>query len=269
MKADLERLLISETELLELTGFDRQKILQAQQLSPSQARIQKLVAIATLVIAFITFTSVFLPTLRVTGIVFLISLTLGALSLAIEFAEVAILCFCVAIGSAVYSLFVLTGTTVGVILLCLSLAIACGVLAFFLTQWMMKTWKTSQKTQQQKLIPPIILRLFKEVDKCNKAIHDIDICDQLKDAGNLIKLESRESAIAALRMTRNDLVRALKTERILRENPDFHPDFDIDLNAFEALQISDRAKEYGRVLDTTLQIAIDVKKAMQELQKVI
>lgn len=267
MKADLERLLISETELLELTGFERQKVLQAKLLSPRQSKIQKLVAVASAAIAFITFASVFLPTLRITGFMFLIGLTLGALSFAIEFAEVAVLGFCVAIGSAVYSLFVLMGTTLGVILLCLSLAIACGGLAFFLAQWIMKTWKTSQKSQQQKLIPPIILRLFKEVDKCNKAIHDIDVFDQLKDAGNPIKLESRESAIAALRMTRNDLVRAFKTERILRENPDFHPDrFDIDLNAFEAFQISDRAKEYGRVFDTTMQIAIDVQAAMAELQ---
>jgi hypothetical protein len=112
------------------------------------------------------------------------------------------------------------------------------------------------------------LRLFVEVDKCNKIVHDIDVFDQLQDAGNPIKLESRESAIAALRMTRNDITRALKTERILREHPDFHPDrFDIDLNAFEAIQISDRAKEYGRIFETTLQIAIDVQKAMSDLQK--
>ncbi|MBD2176772.1 hypothetical protein H6F42_07575 [Pseudanabaena sp. FACHB-1998] len=268
MKADLERLLISEAELLELTGFDRQKILESTQLSPRQTKVQKLISIASAAIAFITIASIFLPTLRITGIVFLISLTLGTLSFAIEFAEVAVLFFCVAIGSAVYSLLVLIGTTLGVIVLCLSLAIACGGVTFFLAKWIMQTWKVSKNSQQKKVIPPIIWRLFKEVDKCNRAIGDIDIFDQLQDAGNPIKLESRESAIAALRMTRNDIVRAMKTERILRENPDFHPDrFDIDLNAFEALQISDRAKEYGRVFDTTLQIAIDVQKAMQELQE--
>ena len=69
-------------------------------------------------------------------------------------------------------------------------------------------------------------------------------------------------------MTRNDIVRALKTERILREHPEFHPDrFDIDLNAFEAIQMGDLAQEYGRIFDTTLQIAIDVQKAMYELQQ--
>jgi hypothetical protein len=131
-----------------------------------------------------------------------------------------------------------------------------------------RQWKKSKSTHSKNEIPRVIIRLFAEVDKCNKSIGDIDIFDQLQDAGNPIKLESREAAIAALRMTRNDIVRALKTERILREHPEFHPDrFDIDLNAFEAIQMNDRAKEYGRIFDTTLQIAIDVQKAMSELQE--
>jgi hypothetical protein len=112
------------------------------------------------------------------------------------------------------------------------------------------------------------MRLFTEVDKCNKLVRDIDVFDQLQEAGNTIKLESRESAIASLRMTRNDIARALKTERILREHPDFHPDhFDIDLTAFESMQMGSKAQEYGRIFDTTLKIAINVQKTMAELQQ--
>jgi hypothetical protein len=170
--------------------------------------------------------------------------------------------------SAIYSLYVLTGATVGLIALCLGLAIACGGMVWFLAQLVLHQWRISKSAQKKTGIPLVVMRLFKEVDKCNKIILDIDIFDQLQDAGNAIKLESRESAIAALRMTRNDIVRALKTERILREHPDFHPDrFDIDLNAFESIQINERAKEYGRIFDTTLQIAIEVQKAMSELQE--
>jgi hypothetical protein len=272
MKADLERLLISETELRELTGFDRQILLPSPQLTPRQINMQRSLALAIMAIAFVTFASIFLPALRTAGIIFLISLTLGALSFVIEFAEVTVLCAFVALVSAIYMLYVLTGATLGVILLCLGLAIASGSLFFLMInliiKWTTKQWQKSKSLDPKNRIPPVVMRLFKEVDKCNKIIGDIDIFDQLVDAGNPIKLESRESAIAALRMTRNDIVRALKTERILREHPEFHPDrFDIDLNAFEAIQMGDLAQEYGRIFDTTLQIAIDVQKAMYELQQ--
>ncbi len=105
MRANLERLLISEAELLELTGFDRQQILEFTRLSPRQIKIQRAIAVAITAIAFILFASIFSPPLRVAGIIFLISLTLGALSLAIEFVEVTVLFFCAALGSVIYSLY--------------------------------------------------------------------------------------------------------------------------------------------------------------------
>jgi hypothetical protein len=268
MRADLERLLISEAELLELTGFDRQKILQSHQLTPRQIMmIHRVIAFGVGVIAFALFASIFLPALRLAGTILLISILLGALGVAIEFAEVTVVCFGIALASAIYSLYVLMSAPLGLICLCLILAIASGVLAWFLIKWIDQRWKESKQSTLQ--IPRVVMRLFMEVDKCNKAVRDIDVFDQLQEAGNTIKLESRESAIAALRMTRNDIVRALKTERILREHPDFHPDhFDIDLTAFESMQMGAQAQEYGRIFDTTLQIAIDVQKTMAELQNV-
>jgi len=270
MRANLERLLISEAQLLELTGFDRQKILESIHLTSQQIIIHRSLSLGITAIAFVTLASVFLPSLRIAGIVFLISLTMGALSFAIEFAEVAILCFCAALVSAIYTLYVLANATLSVVLLCFGLAIASGVVAFFLIGWIRKLWQKSKRANPKNQIPQVVIQLFAEVDKCNKAIRDIDIFDQLKDAGNPIKLASREAAIAALRMTRNDIIRALKTERILREHPDFHPDhFDIDLNAFQAIQMRDLAQEYAHVFDTTMQIALDVQKAMTELQNQI
>ena len=268
MRADLERLLISEAELFELTGFDRQLLLKATQVNPQQIKIQRLIAVAVGAIAFVTLASIFLPALRITGIIFLISVTLGALSLALEIAEIAVIFFIAILATTVYTIYILTSATLGLILLCLGLAIASGGLALLLLKLIAQQWRKMKAAPAKRQIPRVILRLFTEVDKCNRTICDIDIFDQLQDAGNPIKLESRESAIAALRMTRNDIIRALKTERILREHPDFHPDrFDIDINAFEAIQINNRAREYGKIFDTTLQIAIDVQKAMAELQE--
>lgn len=113
--------------------------------------------------------------------------------------------------------------------------------------------------------------LVKEVDKYNTVIKAVDINDQLEDAGNPgVGLSDREKVIQALAVMKADLERALKTERILRENKKFidkNPQlFTTNLTALTALQVSDRANEYGRVLDQALQIAVDVQEEMRKLQ---
>ena len=84
MRADLERLLISDAELFTLTGFDRQKVLPSNQLTPKKIIFQRSLALSITAIAFVTFASIFLPALRTAGVIFLISLTLGGLSIAIK-----------------------------------------------------------------------------------------------------------------------------------------------------------------------------------------
>jgi hypothetical protein len=116
-----------------------------------------------------------------------------------------------------------------------------------------------------------VRRLVKEVDRYSAVIRAVDINDQLEEAGNPgVGLSDREKVIQALGIMKADLVRALKTERILRENKKFiakHPQlFTTNLTALTALQLSDRASEYGRVLDQALQIAVGVQEEMRKLQ---
>ena len=64
--------------------------------------------------------------------------------------------------------------------------------------------------------------LLSDVKKFNALIESIHINDQLEEAGNYsVKLNDREKVIEALKLTREDLCRALKTERILRANKKF------------------------------------------------
>lgn len=114
-------------------------------------------------------------------------------------------------------------------------------------------------------------RLVKEVDRYNAVIKAVNINDQLEDAGNPgVGLSDREKVLQVLGVMQADLVRALKTERILRENKRFiaqHPQlFTTNLTALTALQLSDKASEYGRVLDQALQIAVGVQEEMKKLQ---
>ena len=113
--------------------------------------------------------------------------------------------------------------------------------------------------------------LLNDVERYNSVIKAIDINDQIEDAGNLgVSIQEREKVLAALELTRNDLIRALKTERILRENKSFiitNSDlFANNLAALASMQITEEATEHGKLLNEALQISLDVQQEMKKLQ---
>ena len=118
------------------------------------------------------------------------------------------------------------------------------------------------------LIRPVALKLVDEVVKHNQIIINLDILDQLEVAGNNIQLNEREQVLQALKINKENLVRALKTDRILRENPKFKPEqFNvIDLSGLRALQTTDKATEYSRFLDEALQIGVSVQTEMRGIE---
>jgi hypothetical protein len=109
------------------------------------------------------------------------------------------------------------------------------------------------------------------VKRYNSIIKAIDINDQIEEAGNPeVVIQERESVIEALKLTKADLVRALKTERILRENKNFILSntelFANNLATLAAMQVHEQATEHGRLLNEALQIALDVQHEMKKLQ---
>ena len=112
-----------------------------------------------------------------------------------------------------------------------------------------------------------IIRLIKEVTNHNQIVKNLHTLDQLVEAGNPIKLNDRGTVIDALRITRAGLVRALKTEKILRENPKFMPEyFNIDLTTIESEKTTVRAVEYAELLNDALQVGVSVQQAMRKLK---
>ncbi len=119
---------------------------------------------------------------------------------------------------------------------------------------------------------PSLLGLLNDVDKYNELIEAIDLNDKLEAAGNPeVRLANREEIIDTLRRTRHDLIRALRTDRLLRENRKFidrNPElFASNLDALSALKINDKATERGRRLNEALQIALNAKGEMRRLHK--
>jgi len=123
-----------------------------------------------------------------------------------------------------------------------------------------------------KIKSPVFLSgLLDEVDRYHTVIQAIHINDQLEAAGTTeVIVSDREKVIEALKLTREDLLRAFKAERILRENHSFiagNPElFFTNLRALQALQVSNQASEYGRLLNEALQISVGVQAEMRKLQ---
>lgn len=131
-------------------------------------------------------------------------------------------------------------------------------------------WRQRNKLLKAKMTNSLRI-LLNDVERYNSVIKAIDINDQIEDAGNPdVSIQQRELVIEALQLTRVDLVRALKTEKILRENKNFILGntelFINNLAALSAMQVTEQATEHGRLLNEALQIALDVQHEMKRLQ---
>jgi hypothetical protein len=140
-----------------------------------------------------------------------------------------------------------------------------------ITQTILYFWWKKRINFLRKNITPSLEILLNDVDRYNSVIKAIDINDQIEEAGNPgVTLKEREKVLDALKLTRNDLIRALKTERVLRENKNFiikNTDlFANNLPTLSAMQVSEQATEHGRLLNEALEIALDVQLEMRRLQ---
>ena len=129
---------------------------------------------------------------------------------------------------------------------------------FYLIKW--KWFRKSQK------------KILQEVDKYNTVVKIIDINLQLEKAGNKKAiLPDKNKVIASLQSIRENIICALKTERILRtnqafiaRNQDLLPNY---LAALQALQLNPQAKNYAITLKKGLQIAQEVEIEIKKLEE--
>lgn len=122
---------------------------------------------------------------------------------------------------------------------------------------------------RKKTCPHALTILLDEVDKYHGVVQAIDISDQLSTSVNENSINDRDNAIAAMQLIREDLVRALKTERILRDNKKLLANnqelFVNNLAHLQALQVNSQAGEYAQLLNESLQIAVEVQTEIRKL----
>ncbi|MGB3535149.1 MAG: hypothetical protein WBA13_16750 [Microcoleaceae cyanobacterium] len=116
-----------------------------------------------------------------------------------------------------------------------------------------------------------LIRILDSINQYNAIIKAINLNDELESVGNShIKFNNRPQIISAMKLVREDLIRAMKSERILRKNKKLlaHHDhlFATNLTALTGLQISNRSTQQGRILNEALQIVTDVQAELQHIQ---
>ena len=146
----------------------------------------------------------------------------------------------------------------------------CIISLFGVQAYLNFSWKHSAKKMRENTTYSLE-NLLRDVERFNSVVKAIDINDQIEAAGHHgVSITNRSKVIEALNLTRSDLVRALKTERILRENKQFIVNntelFVSNLASLTAIDFAEEATEHGRLLNEALQIALDVQHEMKNLQ---
>ena len=109
-----------------------------------------------------------------------------------------------------------------------------------------------------------LVNLFTDVKNHNQVIYQIQVLDELSSVGNQVSLDDRATVLEALKITKENLIQALKTDRILRHNPGFKPDrFAVDLASMRSLHIQEQSSEYGKLLNEALQIGVSLQDELE------
>jgi len=116
---------------------------------------------------------------------------------------------------------------------------------------------------------------MEEVKKYNDTVKAVEILDQFSKTESLEdKLVNRAEVIQALQITRNSLVSAFQTERIIREHQDFidrryelFAHLENNLTTLMTFNVNNQANEYGQLLNEALQIGMSVHREIEKLKQ--
>ena len=114
--------------------------------------------------------------------------------------------------------------------------------------------------------------LLDEVDRHNEVIQAVDLLDRLEAVRHSqVNLIDRDQVISALALTRENLVCALMTEKILREGrgllsrrQDLVSHIEGNLATLRVLELNQQASEYGHLLNEAVQIGMSVRREVEK-----
>ncbi|MFM7424150.1 MAG: hypothetical protein ACKO7W_03985 [Elainella sp.] len=131
--------------------------------------------------------------------------------------------------------------------------------------WNLYMWSQTQSLKT-------LAHLLDEVDKHNEIIAAVDVIDELaRVQGATVRLIDRSEVLQALTASRESLINALITEKILRKHQrlitrrqELFASIETNLATLQTLQINNQATEYGQLLNEALQIGLSVRRELEQ-----
>jgi len=138
------------------------------------------------------------------------------------------------------------------------------IIILLILEDMIKIWLT--------LTRPECVQLFNQIDRYNTIVKALNIYEQLEATEHpQAILENRDTIIQALKLIRNELIKGLKIERILKkhkkfiqQNPQF---FDSNFTDLTVLQTEKPTTEEGILLYQAFEIASEIHTHLKQLQE--
>jgi hypothetical protein len=140
------------------------------------------------------------------------------------------------------------------------------IIALIITTIVMAIWNLFMQSQLKTL--KRLMLLLDEVDHFNRMIQTLTLLDQFGEDA----IGERQALFTALSLTRENLVMAMATEKLLRENQrlldqqaSFLSHLETNLVTLKTIEMDHQAQEYRRVLNEALTINLAVQQQMSEL----
>jgi hypothetical protein len=140
------------------------------------------------------------------------------------------------------------------------------IIALIITTIVMAIWNLFMQSQLKTL--KRLMLLLDEVDHFNRMIQTLTLLDQFGEDA----IGERQALFIALSLTRENLVMAMTTEKLLRENQrlldqqaSFLSHLETNLVTLKTIEMDHQAQEYRRVLNEALTINLAVQQQMSEL----
>lgn len=145
---------------------------------------------------------------------------------------------------------------------------ALGISITLFAGWNGLIWKKSKALKT-------LAHLLEDVDKHNEIIDAVKIIDELGSIeSSTIQVIDREAVLTALTATRESLLNALMTEKILRKHQQFiarrqdlFANIETNLITLQTLQTNQQANEYSQLLNEALQIGMSIRQEMEQFDR--
>lgn len=180
-------------------------------------------------------------------------------SLLVTECSVLMVVFIISLGLGLVIIRSLSGhNSVGILLL-----IVVGITVAMAIAWHLYQWQRYKTLRS-------LAHLLDEVDRHNDIVQAVQVMDELEtvQATNL-KLPNRAEVLTALEATRDSLLAALMTERILRRHRplierrrELFSNIETNLTTLQTLHVNNQASEYQQFLEEALEIGLAVQREL-------